>query len=221
MADNSQSERARYRIVFGKRDALRYTSHLDLARIWERALRRARVPLIYSQGFNPRPQLQLAAALPLGYASTCELLDIWLDGDIPPADMVFESLRLTLPEGLTVVSVEPVELHEPALQTRTHSASYEVQSDEDIDASELARQVAALLAQVEIPRERRGKPYDLRPLIISLSAADGDQLVLRMELLLSAKEGSGRPDEVLDALGLDPLAARVTRVAIWLDPLPA
>ncbi|MGF1504453.1 MAG: TIGR03936 family radical SAM-associated protein [Anaerolineae bacterium] len=71
------SRRARYRIRFGKQDDLRYTGNLDIARIWERTLRRAGAPGVYSNGYNPRPKLQIAAALPLGYSSVCEIVDVW------------------------------------------------------------------------------------------------------------------------------------------------
>ena len=69
----------RLRVTFTKNGPLLYTSHLDLARIWERSLRRAGAPLVYSQGFNPRPKLHLAAALPLGHVGEAELLDVWLE----------------------------------------------------------------------------------------------------------------------------------------------
>ncbi len=69
----------RLRVTFSKGGPLVYTSHLDLARAWERALRRAGVGLVYSGGFNPRPKLQLAAALPLGHTAEAEWLDVWLE----------------------------------------------------------------------------------------------------------------------------------------------
>ena len=69
----------RLRITFAKSEAIKYTSHLDLARAWGRSLRRAGVGLAYSGGFNPRPKLQLAAALPLGHTGAAELLDAWLE----------------------------------------------------------------------------------------------------------------------------------------------
>ena len=72
----------RVRITFSKTPAMRYTGHLDLHRAWERAFRRAGLPLAYSQGFHPGPRLNLACALPLGFTSECEIVDAWLDGDL-------------------------------------------------------------------------------------------------------------------------------------------
>ncbi len=209
--------RVRYRIRFGKRGVLRYTSHLDLARTWERTLRRAGAPLVYSQGFNPRPQMQLAAALPLGFESACELLDIWLEGSVPEPGELLAALRRAAPEGLEVEGIWAVDLRGPALQTLTRSATYEVVPGEEIAYGELAERAAALLAQNEVRRERRGKTYDLRPLILATEALPGEPPRLRLELSLSADQGTGRPDEVLTVLGLDPLSARVTRTAITCD----
>jgi radical SAM-linked protein len=122
--------RVRYRIRFGKRGVLRYTSHLDLARVWERLLRRVNAPLVYSQGFNPRPQMQFAAALPLGFESVTELIDVWLEGDVPsPADLL-RQLTPAAPEGLNVAAICSVDPAGPALQTLTRSATYRVVPDE-------------------------------------------------------------------------------------------
>jgi radical SAM-linked protein len=69
----------RLRITFAKTEAMRFTGHLDLHRTWERCFRRARLPLAYTQGFNPHPRLNLAAALPLGFTSQGEMIDAWLE----------------------------------------------------------------------------------------------------------------------------------------------
>ncbi len=213
-----QPERVRYRIRFAKRGTLRFTSHLDLARVWERTLRRAGAPLVYSQGFNPRPRIQIAAALPLGFESTCELLDVWLEGDdIPPPDDLTAALRRAAPEGLEVESIWPVDVRGPALQNLTRSATYEVVPGQNVSAGELKARLADLLSQETIWRERRGKRYDLRPLILDAAVLSGDPAVLRLEMALSPEAGTGRPDEVLDALGLDPLSAHVMRTALALE----
>lgn len=208
------SARARYRIRFGKDGALRYISHLDLARVWERTLRRASAPLIYSQGFNPHPQMQIAAALPLGCASTCELLDIWLEGNIPPPEELLPRLQAAAPEGLTVQAVWPVDEHSPALQTLTRTAIYRVELNTPPSREDLQDRVKALLEQPAIWRERRGRRYDLHPLIKRLEVLPEEPPALELEVMLSQEEGTGRPDEVLDALGLEVYNARITRTAI-------
>ena len=72
----------RIRITFAKQGPLRYTGHLDLHKLWERAARRAELPLAYSQGFHPQPKMNIAAALPLGFSSRCEVMDMKLEHEI-------------------------------------------------------------------------------------------------------------------------------------------
>src|SRR5512135_3154450 len=115
----------RIRITFVKQGALRYTGHLDLHKLWERAARRAELPLAYSQGFHPQPKMNMAAALPLGFSSRCELVDMKLEHNISLDDLPAR-LNATLPAGLQVVRVEQVDETAPALQTQIDSAEYEV-----------------------------------------------------------------------------------------------
>jgi radical SAM-linked protein len=207
----------RYRLHFAKDGPLRYSSHLDLARTWERMLRRTGAPLVYSRGFNPRPKMQFAAALPLGLRSTCEIVDIWLHApQAPPPGDLLVSLRASAPEGLNVLSTESVGPSGPALQTLTHSATYHIHLHNAPPADALCRRVEALLAQRSIPRQRRGKDYDLRPLIHALRV-EGDPNDCRLVAVLSlGQAGTGRPDELLDALGLEASQADVTRTEIGL-----
>src|SRR5512144_1672955 len=115
----------RIRITFVKQGALRYTGHLDLHKLWERAARRAELPLAYSQGFHPQPKMNLAAALPLGFSSRCEVLDMRLEREMP-LEGLSERLNAALPSGIHVATVEQVEERAPALQTQVLSAEYEV-----------------------------------------------------------------------------------------------
>src|ERR1041385_3015013 len=122
----------RMRITFVKQGPLRYTGHLDLHKLWERALRRAELPLAYSQGFHPQPKMNMAAALPLGFSSRCEVLDMRLEQEIPLEGLPAR-LNMTLPSGLRVVEVAQVEDGAPALQTQVLSAEYEVTLTEAVD----------------------------------------------------------------------------------------
>ena len=188
----------RIRITFSKQGALRYTGNLDLHRLWERAARRAQLPLAYSQGFHPQPKMSLAAALPLGFSSRCEVLDMRMERDIP-LEGVRGTLQETLPEGIRVVSIKQVEERAPALQTQVVSAEYEVDLREAVDGSELKRKIDSVMEARSILRTRRGKDYDLRPLIENLEMPSEDKIHMK----LSAKEGAtGRPEEVLDVLGI-------------------
>ncbi|RMG91229.1 MAG: DUF2344 domain-containing protein [Chloroflexi bacterium] len=207
----------RLRITFSKTGQTRFIGHLDLARAWERALNRARIPIAYTQGFNRRPRMQLAAALPLGFTSECELVDIWLTEKMDPAQ-VRTQLAAKMPGGITVLDVREVPLAEPPLQTLTSEAVYTVTLLDPVDRAVLQARIEALLAAESWEQERRGKVYDLRPLIIDLSLdeAETETAVLHMRLHLKP-DRNGRPDEVLIALGLDPLAARIHRTAIVLN----
>ena len=158
----------RIRITFAKQGALRYTGQLDLHKLWERAARRAGLPLAYSQGFHPQPKINIAAALPLGFSSRCEVMDLKLEQEIP-LDGLEEKLQQTLPTGIQVLNVESADERAPALQTQVVASEYEVTLTESVDGSELKRKVDSVMESESIIRERRGKKYDLRPLIESLS----------------------------------------------------
>lgn len=153
----------------------------------------------------------------MGYASSAEVLDMWLEGDVPDSGVVLPRLRGVAPEGLSIESVEEVDLQGPALQTLTRKAVYRIVVGDVVDRGSMERRVEALLAQSEIWRERRGKRYDLRPLIDALEVLSGDPLTLHTVLALSQEGGTGRPDEVMEALGLDATALQITRTAILFE----
>jgi radical SAM-linked protein len=211
----------RLRIEFAKREALQYISHLDLARAWERAFRRAGLPVAYSQGFNPRPRFQIAAALPVGVTGRAELLDLWLTESLLPEE-VLARLQVVLPFGLEVHDTREVELREPSLQSQMRAASYRVvaRSQEPLEA--IRARLQALLEMPTILRQRHHKgkwqTYDLRPLIQSVTAEPGQEgeQVLTMRLQASS-QGAGRADEVLDALGLSVMPHRIERTNLHLD----
>jgi radical SAM-linked protein len=202
----------RIRITFAKQGALRYTGHLDLFKIWERTARRADLALAYSQGFHPQPKMQLAAALPLGFSSRCELIDLRIDGEVD-LSILPERLQSAVPPGLTILKVEGVDEKSPPLQTQIISAEYEVTFYDELDQEKLDVGLSTVLAATSLPRERRGKPYDLRPLIEELARLVPDsEGHPRLFMRLTAREGAtGRPEEVLDALGVAYEGSRVER----------
>jgi len=189
----------RVRVTFTKQGALRYIGHLDLHKLLERSIRRAKLPLAYSQGYHPQPKLHLAAALPLGFSSRAEVMDIWLKEDV---EDVVSALQAGVPPGLTILGAAQVDDREPSLQTQVIAAEYQVEITESGSAAGLTEKIASVMASESILRERRGKQYDLRPLIEALTPAPlpgGKGLFMR----LTAREGAtGRPEEVLDVLGI-------------------
>ena len=217
----------RLRITFSKMAALRYTGHLDLHRLWERAARRAGLPLSYSHGFHPLPRLQLASALPLGCSGRAEILDLWLE-DQPLSDRLAGSpeacrvlLQSALPNGLTVTDAEQVDEKSPALQTLVEAAEYEV-TLLDPPAKDLEQKLANLMQSGSLPRVRRGRSYDLRPLIerLDLRAGDGSSDPVLEMTLANRESATGRADEVLVELGIPLEATRIERKRLLFSEKP-
>ncbi len=211
----------RLRMTFSKGGAARYTSHLDLARALERALNRAKIPVAYTQGFNRRPRMQMATALPLGYTSEYELADILLMETMEPEAARVQLMSKMAP-GIDVFKMEEVPVSVPSLQASTVESSYLATLLDPYDVAQLQQQVDAVLTaesiMLEKVRKKKVRQFDLRPLIIDLKAQEAEngaaQLWMRLYLQPSR---TGRPDDVFKALGLDPLDARIHRLQIVLE----
>ncbi|MEA5077599.1 MAG: TIGR03936 family radical SAM-associated protein [Anaerolineaceae bacterium] len=203
----------RIRIFYQKGPELQYTGNLDMHKVWERTFRRAKLPLAYSQGFHPQPKIQQAAPLPLGFTSNAEIVDIWLDTD-DALDVITRKLTDTTQPGLTIHKVQSIELFSEALPNLVHATTYLVEFD-DLPGVEFTDKLAALLAKPTIERERRGKKYDLRPLVERLEVAKTDPFTLSMQLT-SLPSATGRPEEVLEELGIDPFSVDIDRTGILL-----
>ncbi len=210
----------RLRLVFRKGPEIKYISHLDLMRAWERLLRRADLPLIYSKGFNPRPKLQFASALPVGLVGRAEMLDIFLDQPLE-LQALANRIEVQLPSGLQLTSVSEVPHQSPSLPSQVVAAEYKAVVRSRDTAEEVSARISFLLASDSIPRTRErpggARSYDLRPLIqeLQLVGVDGDNVLIGMRLL-AGPQGTGRPDEVLAALGLAEAVRRIERVALIL-----
>jgi radical SAM-linked protein len=209
---------SRFRLHFSKEGPLRWTGHLALRQAWERTFRRSRLPLAYSAGHHPQPKLLFAAPLPLGFTASSELLDASLDGTLTTAT-VTERLKGSCPPGLSVVSVDGLAPREPPITKLVNASLYEVQLAESIDSSCLDDAIDTLLAASQIMRQRRGRTYDLRPLVQHLSF---DRSAGRLDMQLCCLPSqTGRPEEVLLQLELDPGECRIHRRKLLLgDPVP-
>ena len=157
----------RLRITFGKSGALRYTSNLDVAKIWERVLRRAGLPIMYTQGFNTRPRIQLAMPLPLGISSECEILDIALREEIEiRVETLTQQLLRVAPSGLTIHHIEEVALRASTMHTRIVSAEYRVRFVDHVRPQLLQQKINEVLQHdsivVERVRKRKRSVMDLR-----------------------------------------------------------
>jgi radical SAM-linked protein len=170
----------RIRLRFTKLGKIRFTSQRDVARMWERALRRAGLPLAYSEGFSPRPLLSFGLALPTGCESRAEYLDVVLDGHRSEAAGVEvaslpDQLSGLLPGGIEVVAAAPTDRGAGSLQQLVTSCTWSMRFT-GVSKAELGSQVQSLLAasSVLITRERKGREEhdDLRPSVLSLVVSD-------------------------------------------------
>jgi len=203
----------RLRITFAKTDAMRFTSHLDLHKAWERTLRRANLPLAYSQGFNPHPRINLASALPLGFTGEAEVVDVWLD-QVLPVPQIESDLERAAPPGIKISKIQEIDDHTPTLQTELEASEFVITFLDELDG--LNAHLDDLLAAGSLPRQKRGKEYDLRPLVQDLRRLPDDEHgCQRLLVRLSARpNATGRPEEVIAALGAQPEAARVHRLQL-------
>jgi hypothetical protein len=138
-------------------------------------------------------------------------------GEAPDLQVLSAQIQASAPPGLEINQVENIPLHLPALQTQVQAAEYRAKSLDPQDFQQLSNQITQILQAETLPRERRGKAYDLRPLIYALEATGGAGGAPEIFMRLSARESAtGRPEAVLDALGLDASACRVERTALVL-----
>jgi len=206
----------RIRLAFSKTSAMRFTSHLDLQRALERTFRRARLPIAYTQGFSPHARINLACALPLGFTSEGEIADVWLEQDLS-SDIIITSLQQAAPPGIVFNVLTFPAANEASLQSRVRSAEYTARFAEYI--TDLSERVNNLLVAPTLPRQRRGKIYDLRPLIESLLIVETDKPIAQeLFMRLCAREGmTGRPEEVLDQLHINPHTSNIQRVKLFFE----
>lgn len=208
----------RVRVIFAKGEAVKYVSHLALMRAWERIVRRADLPIAYSQGFNPRPRLTFASALPVGSMGCAEVMDMELRRHVE-LDDIWSRLTQQLPHGFAIESVMEVPSQAPKLQADVRYGVYRVTLDAVEDEAGFQDRLRHLMEEpsLRVWREHKGRmrEHDLRPLIRDLwyvGRAD-DRCVMGMILVVS-NTGAGRPDEVLRALGLSEHWHSVTRVRL-------
>jgi radical SAM-linked protein len=221
----------RLRLRFSKLGKVRFTSHRDVARMWERALRRSRLPVATSQGFNPHPLLSFGLALPTGCESLGEYLDVRLDGP-PPDPATLSALPATLsdllPDGLVVQAISLLDVAEGSLQQEVASCDWQLEVL--VVAGEgLKERVERLLAAQSLPvqRERKGRQTedDVRPAILTLAlqpeASEQDSHPNhhngRLRACLATHPRGVRPSDLVTALGTDVVLARACRTHQWIE----
>ena len=217
MDDNLPIKQRLY-IRFGKFDALIYTSNLDVAKTWERVLRRANLPILYSQGFNTRPRIILASALPLGISSECEILDVSMREPIELAG-VAERIQATSPAGLRIYEITEVPVRSGTLPTRVRSSEYRIHFEDGIDRTDLQTRIDKLISSDTMfkTKEVKGKPVkvNVRPLVYDLYVDASGDLIAHLTV---GDKGNVRPDEVLTELGLAEAVVSIHRFQLYIDP---
>jgi len=217
----------RIRLRYAKTGKIRFSSHRDMARCWERALRRVELPVASTEGFSPRPKLHFGLALSTGHESSAEYIDVdLLEPEATSVDLGSLAGRLSemLPPGVEVVEVAVVDRSEPSLQEAVTSCTWSIEvagvTPETLDA-----EVRTLLARSTIPfeRERKGRTTtdDLRPGILDLvvvgaTPADAPVPGALIEAELATQPRSVRPAELLAAFDPPRSEGRVRRTHQWI-----
>lgn len=217
----------RLRIRYSKLGKIRFTSHRDVARIWERSLRRAGLPIAYTEGFSPRPKLAFGLALSTGYESLGEYLDVALrDGvETVEPDLAADRLAPGLPEGIDVQAVVPLSPGAESLQQVVTSCTWHIELG-SAGPAEADRAIEAALAAPElvVVRERKGREVtdDIRPGIVAARVIGLGRLgrhgsTTTIEAELAAQPRALRPGELVDAISGDRgwSLERATRIHQW------
>ena len=197
---------------YGKADKIRFVSAIDMGRIWERSLRKADLPIAYSEGFSPHPKVSFPDALPLGFASTGEYAELTF-AIAMPIDSAMSALNEAFPAGLQILDAVVVRDGDAKLAKGLQASLWDVLYPEP---SDLAAAVTATLAAEDlvVSRQRKGEPVpvDLRPAIAGVAA-----LRNRVRAVLHHVEPAVRPTELDLAFRIFdpslPPPALITRVA--------
>ena len=202
----------RQRVRFAKHGKVRFLSHRDVARVWERALRRAGIKVAYSEGFSPRPRLSFGLALSTGYESLGEYLDVDLADDLEPEELV-TLVNPSLPAGMTAQAAIRIPPGTDSLQQSVTSSSWRIALDDVAEAevrAALDRALAAGTLPITVERKGSETELDARPAILAL-----DALGTGLEAELATQPRSLRPAELLRALDPTWSAGSVLRTHQW------
>jgi len=195
----------RLRVKFKRGEEIKFISHLDLIRLWQRALHRAGIPLAYSQGFSPHPRISLAAPLALGVTSEAELMDISTARLVSP-HFFTAAINQQLPSGIEILQVLQISPNQPSLQSQVCYAEYRVRVETEKKPEEVESALDTLLSAEHLPWQHRRdtgiRSYDLRVLIDDLWLIDCNLPCCTIGMKLRCgNSGSGRPEQVALALG--------------------
>ena len=209
----------RLRIRFKRGREVKYISHLDIIRVWVRAFRRAGIEPAYSEGFNPHPRISLAAPLATGVTGDAELMDVYVNDTISPHNFT-AAVNRQMPPGMEIMNTYQVDCGLPSLQAQVTSAEYLVETvvEEGVDCVRQA--LTSMLSKEQFPwqheRDTGIRYYDLRPLIEDLWLESYNENIAAIGMrLVCDNRGSGRPEQVIKALGFaSPLSIHRSRLIL-------
>jgi radical SAM-linked protein len=208
----------RLRVKFSRRDEVKFLSHLDLMRCLERALRRAGFSLTYSEGFTPHPRISLGVPLQVGVTSEAELMDIWLSQWIAPKSFQSE-ISKQLPSGIELLEALAIPEELPSLQSQVRFADYMVEVESDESVEDIHSAIRSLLDASSLPwhhtRNKDERHYDLRPLIDNIWFISQHSAKVKIGMRLRCdNSGTGRPEQVIKALGFTSVPQSIHRTKL-------
>lgn len=195
----------RLRVRFCRGQEVKFISHLDIMRLWQRALHRAGIALAYSEGFSPHPRISLAAPLPIGVTSEAELMDIFATKWVSPHYFT-KSINQQLPPGIDILQVYQIASGLPSLQSQVRYAEYKVEVEAEKEPKDIEAALTVLLSLEHLPwqhqRDTGTRHYDLRALVDDLWLTGWHDLYSTVGMRLRCgSSGAGRPEQVTAALG--------------------
>ncbi|MDR3271545.1 MAG: TIGR03936 family radical SAM-associated protein [Peptococcaceae bacterium] len=217
----------RLRIEFRKQDDAKYIAHLDLTRVFERALRRAGMAMAYSEGFNPHPKIAFGSALAVGVEGEREYVDLELRFEQDPVE-VLRALQVQMPQGIRLTEGRVIDAGMKPLMAVLNCARYRlsVPSSLSLPEERLSRAISAWLERTQVPylrfTKKGRKEKDIRPWVESISGVmEAETVVFQLEINISP-QGSVRPEEVIASLcalenlplALDEL--RIQRIGLYV-----
>ncbi len=214
----------RIRAKYGRSGPLAYISHLDMMRMWQRAFRRAEIPVAISTGQFHRPRFSLGAPLPVGVTAEGELMDVFLKRRMSPFYFM-KQLGPRLPDGLEVTEAYDVPLDWPSLQSQVSKAEYLVVVEAEPGAAIIQEAVGSFMDKESLPwehqRDKEVRRYDIRAQVHALRLVDSTDDLATLEMTLKCDpSGSGRPEQVVAALGLQVPPRSIHRKGLSLAAPP-
>jgi len=211
----------RLRIRFCRGQDIKFISHLDIMRLWQRALHRAGIVLAYSEGFSPHPRISLAAPLSLGVTSEAELMDVFCAKWVSP-HFFTKAVSQQLPPGIELLQVYQISPTMPSLQSQMRYAEYEVEVETEKETKRIETAITSLLSLEHLPwhhqRDTGTRHYDLRNLIDDLWLSSWQHPFCAIGMRLRCdNSGSGRPQQVITALGFSQHPQSIHRTKLILS----